>query len=104
MQGNDVQSGGVQRMTMFSLGELRPRPSWCAGGSRVMDIRGRRGKGSGRHGPNTTDHGPRKGGGVSIAWRIGKRSRKAKAMVGRDELGGDAVQPSTMSSLHPCGG
>jgi hypothetical protein len=53
MQGNDVQSGGVQRMTEFPLGELRPRPSWCAGGSRVMDIRGRRGKRSGRHGPNT---------------------------------------------------
>jgi hypothetical protein len=53
MQGNDVQSGGVQRMTEFPLGELRPRPSWCAGGSRVMDIRGCGGKRSGRHGPNT---------------------------------------------------
>jgi hypothetical protein len=53
MQGNDVQSDGVQRMTVFPLGELRPRPSWYAGGSHVMDIRGRRGKGSGRHGPNT---------------------------------------------------
>jgi hypothetical protein len=38
MQGNDEHSGGVQRMAEFPLGELRPRPSWCAGGSRVMDI------------------------------------------------------------------
>jgi hypothetical protein len=53
MQGNNVQSGGAQRMTEFPLGELRPRSSWCAGGSRVMDIRDRRGKHSGRHGPNT---------------------------------------------------
>jgi hypothetical protein len=52
-QGNDMQSGDVQRMAVFPLGELRSRPSWCAGGSRVMDIRGRRGKRSGRHGPNT---------------------------------------------------
>jgi hypothetical protein len=41
MQGNDVQSddvqgGGVQRMAVFPLGELRPRPSWCAGRSRVV--------------------------------------------------------------------
>jgi hypothetical protein len=53
VQSDDVQGGGVQCMAVFPLGELRPRPSWCAGGSRVMDIRGRRGKGSGRHGPNT---------------------------------------------------
>jgi hypothetical protein len=53
MQGNDVQSGGVQRMTVFPLSELRPRSSWCAGGSRVMDIRGRQGKRSGRHGTIT---------------------------------------------------
>jgi hypothetical protein len=49
MQGNDVQ-----RMTVFPLGELRPRPSWCAGGSRVMDIRGHRGKDNGRHGSNAS--------------------------------------------------
>jgi hypothetical protein len=48
MQGNDVQSSGVQRMTVFPLGELRPRPSWCAGESRVMDIRGCQGEGNGR--------------------------------------------------------
>jgi hypothetical protein len=53
MQGNDVQSGDVQRITVFPLGELRSRPSWCAGGSRMMDIRGRRGKRSEKHGPNT---------------------------------------------------
>jgi pentatricopeptide repeat protein len=46
------------------------------------------------------NHGPREGEGVSMAWRIGKRSRGAKAVVGRDELGGDAVQPGTTSSLH----
>jgi hypothetical protein len=53
MQGNDVQNGGVQRMTVFPLGELRPRPSWCAGGLCEMNIGGRRGKRSGRYGPNT---------------------------------------------------
>jgi hypothetical protein len=57
MQGIDAQSGGVQRMTEFPLDELRLRPSWCAGGSRVMDIRGRRGKRNGRHNPNAS--GPR---------------------------------------------
>jgi hypothetical protein len=54
MQGNDVQSGGVQRMTEFPLGELRPQPSWCQGGSRMMDLRSRRGKGNGRHGPSAS--------------------------------------------------
>jgi hypothetical protein len=54
MQGNDVQSGGMQRMTEFPLGEFRPQPSWCQGGSRMMDIRGRRGKGNGRHGPSAS--------------------------------------------------
>jgi hypothetical protein len=37
VQGNDVpsddvQGGGVQRMTVFLLGELRPRPSWVQEG------------------------------------------------------------------------
>jgi hypothetical protein len=27
-----------------------------------------------------------------MAWRIRKRSREAKTVVGRDELGGDTVQ------------
>jgi hypothetical protein len=36
--------------------------------------------------------------------QVRRRSYEAKATVGRDELGGDAVQPGTMSSLHPCGG
>jgi hypothetical protein len=40
------------------------------------------------------DHGPREGGSVITAWRIRKRSREAKTVVGRDELGGDAVQSS----------
>jgi hypothetical protein len=53
-QGDDVQGGGVQRVAVFSLGELRPQPSWCEGGSRMMDIRGRRGKGNGRHGPSAS--------------------------------------------------
>jgi hypothetical protein len=39
-----------------------------------------------------------------MARQAGRRSGKAKAAVGRDELGGDAVQPGTTSSLHPCGG
>jgi hypothetical protein len=75
VQSDDVQGGGAQRMVVFPLGELRPRPSWCAArsravreelqcggcgrirtgaaGSRVMDVGGCRGEGSGRHGPNT---------------------------------------------------
>jgi hypothetical protein len=37
VQGNDVpsddvQGGGVQRMTVFPLGKLRPRPSWVQEG------------------------------------------------------------------------
>jgi hypothetical protein len=39
-----------------------------------------------------------------MAGRIGKRSRGTKAVVGHDELGGDAVQPGTVSSLDPRGG
>jgi hypothetical protein len=38
------------------------------------------------------DHGPNEGESMSIAWQIRKRSREAKTVVGRDELGGDAVQ------------
>jgi hypothetical protein len=49
------------------------------------------------------DHGPREGEGVSMTWRIGKRSREAKAVVGRDELGEDAVQLGTTSSLRLSG-
>jgi hypothetical protein len=74
VQGNDVQGGDVQRMAVSPLGELRPRPSCCAGKSRAMreepqcegcgrfrtgaarprveDVEGRRGEGSGRHGPD----------------------------------------------------
>jgi hypothetical protein len=36
VQGNDVQSGGEQSMAVSPLRELRPRPSWCAGRSRMM--------------------------------------------------------------------
>jgi hypothetical protein len=32
MQGNNVQSGSVQRITVFPLGELRPRPSGVPAG------------------------------------------------------------------------
>jgi hypothetical protein len=39
-----------------------------------------------------------------MAKRAGRRSGEAKAAVGRDELGGDAVQPGTTSPLHPYGG
>jgi hypothetical protein len=35
---------------------------------------------------------PREGGSVSMAWRIRKKSREAKTVVGRNELRGDAVQ------------
>jgi hypothetical protein len=44
----------VQHVAVFSLSELRPQPSWYEGGSRMMDIRGRRGKGNGRHGPSAS--------------------------------------------------
>jgi hypothetical protein len=40
------------------------------------------------------DHGPRESGSASMVWRIKKRSREAKTVVERDELGGDAVQSS----------
>jgi hypothetical protein len=36
VQSDDVQGGDVQRMAVFPLGELRPRPSWCAGRSRAV--------------------------------------------------------------------
>jgi hypothetical protein len=36
VQGDGVQGGGVQRMVVSPLGELRPRPSWCAGRSRAV--------------------------------------------------------------------
>jgi hypothetical protein len=36
VQSDDVQGGNVQRMAVFPLGELRPRPSWCAGRSRAV--------------------------------------------------------------------
>jgi hypothetical protein len=169
MQGNDVQSddvqgGGVQRIAVSPLGELRPRPSWCAGRSRAMreelqcgdcgrnragavelrvvDVEGHRGEGSGWYGPNAgrpwrrsvlgkvacewgkrnrgklstrkssralarqlrVGLGPRGGRGAVMARQVRRRSCEAKAAVGRDELGGDAVQPGTASSLHPCGG
>jgi hypothetical protein len=75
MQGNDVQSNGVQRMTVFPLGELRPRPSWCAGGSHVMDIRGRQGKGNGRHGSNASKprSSRRRRNGYGVTSRKGRR-------------------------------
>jgi hypothetical protein len=47
-QGNDMQSGGVQRMAVFPLGELKSRPKWCAVESRVENVGGRRGEGNGR--------------------------------------------------------
>jgi hypothetical protein len=65
-----------------------------------MDIRGHRGNAAEGTALIQVDHSPREGDGVSMAWRIGKRSRGAKAVVGRDKLGGDAVQPGTTSSLH----
>jgi hypothetical protein len=33
VQSNDVQGGNMQCMAVSPLGELRPRPSWCAGRS-----------------------------------------------------------------------
>jgi hypothetical protein len=35
---------------------------------------------------------PHEGGSVSMAWRIRKKSREVKTVVGRNELRGDAVQ------------
>jgi hypothetical protein len=74
VQSDDVQGGDVQRIVVFLLGELRPRPRRCAGKSRavreelqcdgcgrfrmgaarprVEDVEGRRGEGNGRHGPD----------------------------------------------------
>jgi hypothetical protein len=46
---------------------------------------------------------PHGGEGALMARQVGRRSCEAKAAVGRDELRGDAVQPGTTSSLHPCG-
>jgi hypothetical protein len=113
VQGNDVpsddvQGGTMQRVVVFSLGELRPRPSWCAGGLRVMDIRGRRGEGNGRSpaalwtargefggGQVRADLDPREGGEAFMARQVGRRNCGAKAAVRRDELGGASMQPST---------
>jgi hypothetical protein len=36
VQSNDVQGGNMQCMAVSPLGELRPRPSWCAGMSRAV--------------------------------------------------------------------
>jgi hypothetical protein len=36
VQSDDVQGGDVQRMAVSPLGELRPRPSWCARRSRAV--------------------------------------------------------------------
>jgi hypothetical protein len=35
-----------------------------------------------------------------MARRVERRGYGARAVVGRDELGGDVVQPGTTSSLH----
>jgi hypothetical protein len=60
--------------------------------------RGGRGPGAGRPRPSRRQRGR--------LWRgeLGRRSCEAEAVAGRDELRGAAVQPGTMSSLHPCGG
>jgi hypothetical protein len=94
MQGNDVQSDGVQHMAVFPLGKLRSRPSWCAGGSRLMDIKGRRGEGNGRSpaalrtargefggGQVRADLDPRGGGEALMARQVGRRSGEMKAAV-----------------------
>jgi hypothetical protein len=36
VQGDDVQSGGVQRIAVSLLDALRPRPGRCAGMSRAV--------------------------------------------------------------------
>jgi hypothetical protein len=97
----------MQRVVVFSLGELRLRPSWCAGGSRVMDAGGRRGEGNGRSpaalrttrgefggGQVRVDLNPRESGEALMARQVGRRSYGAKAAVRRDELGGASMQPS----------
>jgi hypothetical protein len=51
-QDDGMQGGGVQRMAVSPLGELKPRLGWCAGRPRVENVGGRRGEGSGWHDPN----------------------------------------------------
>jgi hypothetical protein len=94
-QGDDVQGGGVQRVAVFSLGELRPQPSWCEGGSRMMDIRGVEEKATEGTALVRADLGPRGGGETRLARQVGRRSCEAKAAVRRDELGGASMQPNT---------
>jgi hypothetical protein len=87
VQSDDVQGGDVQRMAVSPLGELRPRPSWCAGrsravreelqcggcgrirtgapGPRVENDGARRGEGSGRRSPDANRPRP------SRRWRGG---------------------------------
>jgi hypothetical protein len=80
-------------------------------GLRMEKVGGRRGEGNGRSqaalrtarggfggGQVRADLDPRGGGGALMARQVGRRSCGAKAAVGRDELGGDAVQPGTASS------
>jgi hypothetical protein len=84
---------------------------------RVVNIGGRRGEGNGRSqaalrtarggfggGQVRADLDPSGGGEALMAREVGRRSCGAKAAVGRDELRGVSVQPSTASSLHPCRG
>jgi hypothetical protein len=102
VQGNDVpsddvQGGAMQRVVVFSLGELRPRPSWCAGGSRVMDAGGRQGEGNGRSptslrtargefggGQVRANLEPRGSGEALMARQVGRRSYEAKVRTGLD--------------------
>jgi hypothetical protein len=82
MQGNDVQSGGVQRMMMFPLDALKPRPNWCTGRSHAVrevlqrDDSGRTRPGGnrvardGRWRPLRRKQRERLGGTVNCSWRI----------------------------------
>jgi hypothetical protein len=96
VQGDDVQGGDMQRMAVFPLDELRPRPGRCAGRSRVVREKlkcgGCRRIHTGAAGPRAenveekaaksavltqADHGPRGGEGVVMARRVGRRSYTA---------------------------
>jgi hypothetical protein len=74
MQGDDVQNGDVWRWRPVAVSSEEPRTA--------------------------SSLEPRRSGEAFMARRVERRSYGAKAVVGRDELGGDVVQPGTTSSLH----
>jgi hypothetical protein len=74
MQGDDVQGDDAWRWRPVAVSSEEPR--------------------------TTSFLEPRGSGEAFMARRVERRSYGAKIVVGRDELGRDAVQPGTTSSLH----